>query len=116
VVTDDPEEKLVPLDRAQGGDPSGELAGIIRSVLERWACGGGDFEQVVVEAEEVGQCLLRCGERCQSWRYWWFEFVVILAVECGLVTSPRAVAGPTRRDRAVTGRARPHRVRRDSRV
>jgi hypothetical protein len=54
---------------------------------------GCDREQVVIGAEEVGQCLLRSGKRGQSGRHEWLEFVVLVAVEGVLVSFPGAVAG-----------------------
>jgi hypothetical protein len=73
--------------------PRGELAGIVSDLVEWWTCLGCDCEQVVVEAEEVGQCLLRRGKRGQSGRHGWLEFVVLVAVEGVLVSFLGAVAG-----------------------
>jgi hypothetical protein len=73
--------------------PRGELAGIVSHLVEWWTCLGCDCEQVVVEAEEVGQCLLRSGKGSQSGRHGWLEFVVLVAVEGVLVSFPGAVAG-----------------------
>jgi hypothetical protein len=54
---------------------------------------GGGLEQVVVEAEEVGQRLLCGGEPAQPGRNWWLEVVVGVAVEDVLVAFPGAVGG-----------------------
>jgi len=95
VVTGNSEEEPIFLRRGQIGDPPGELGEIIPGVLARWTCRGRDLEQVGVEAEEVDQCLLGCGERCQPGRYGWFEFGVVLAVECA--HAHRRVAATDRR-------------------
>jgi hypothetical protein len=63
VIFDDPQEEPVLLSMRQVCHPGGELAGIVCDLVEWWTCLGCDCEQVVVEAEELGQCLLRRGKR-----------------------------------------------------
>ena len=64
--------KLARLDSARAWQirqPGREEFGVVVGIVERWACFGGHREQVLVEAEELGQLVLRRGERAQARRH-----------------------------------------------
>ncbi|XVV01826.1 hypothetical protein ACQPW3_31195 [Actinosynnema sp. CA-248983] len=69
------------------------MGGVGCGAVQWWAGPGCDREQVVVEAEEVGQCPLGRGECAQTGWDWGLDVVVRLAVEGVLVAFPDAVGG-----------------------
>jgi hypothetical protein len=77
--------------RRQVLDPSGQFAGIVFRLGQGRAGLGCDREQVGVEAQEVGQGALWCGEHSQAGGHRWFEFVFFVVVEGVLVAFPGAV-------------------------
>jgi hypothetical protein len=86
-----PAEECVLVADGQVLDPFGQLAGIVFRLGQGRARLGCDGEQAGVEAEEVGQGALWCGERSQASGNRWFEIVFQVVVEGVLVAFPGSV-------------------------
>lgn len=87
-----PVEERVLAARGQILDPSGQLAGVVFRLDQGWARLGCDREQAGVEAQEVGQRPLGCGEGSQAGGDWWFEVAFFVVAEGVLVAFPGSVA------------------------
>ncbi|MGI5285784.1 hypothetical protein ACQEVF_20930 [Nonomuraea polychroma] len=88
VILDHPQQQRVLALGGQSADPGGQSLSIVLYRL-RWSAGlGGGREQVLVQAQEVGQSPLRRAERTQPRRDGRLQLVLLLVVEGVLVTLP----------------------------
>src|SRR5690606_8132512 len=86
----DLEQELLLLGLAQGRDGVGELGAAGLAVRARF---GGDFQQGLVELEEVGQRALRAAERFQARRHRRLQAVLVVGGERVLLDLPAPVGG-----------------------